>query len=65
MAKFRVYLGAFVTKLMKRQIVVSAPDEDTAIQRAKERFRYCCRNNAVYTECDSIEVDLVEMEGKG
>lgn len=50
--------------LIERQIVVSAPDEDTAIQRAKERFRYCCRNNAVYTECDSIEVDLVEMEGK-
>lgn len=60
MAKYRVHLGAFVTKLMKRQIVVSAPDVETAIQRAKERFRYCCQNNAVYTECDSIEVDSVE-----
>lgn len=60
MAKYRVHLGAFVTKLMKRQIVVSAPDEETAIQRAKERFRYCCKNNAVHTECDSIEVDSVE-----
>jgi hypothetical protein len=45
---------------MKRQIVVSAPDVETAIQRAKERFHYCCQNNAVYTECDSIEVDSVE-----
>lgn len=60
MAKYRVHLGAFVTKLMKRQIVVSAPDVETAIQRAKERFHYCCQNNAVYTECDSIEVDSVE-----
>lgn len=60
MAKYRVHLGAFVTKLMKRQIVVSAPDEEIAIQKAKERFRYCCQNNAVYTECDSIEVDSVE-----
>lgn len=60
MAKYRVNLGAFVTKLTKRKIIVSAPDEETAIQRAKERFRYCCQNNAVYTECDSIEVDSVE-----
>lgn len=60
MAKFRVYLGAFVTKLVKRQFVESAPDEETAIQKAKDRFTSCYQENAIYAECGSIEVDAVE-----
>lgn len=62
MAKFRVRLGAFVTKLMQRQFVVSAPDEETAIERAKNLFRYACEHATVYTDCDTIEVDSVEAE---
>lgn len=62
MAKYRVCLGAFVTKLMQRQFVVSAPDEETAIERAKKRFRYACEHATVFTECDTIEVDSVEVE---
>lgn len=62
MAEYRVCLGAFVTKLMQRQFVVSAPDEEKAIERAKNRFRYACEHAAVFTECDTIEVDSVEVE---
>ena len=62
MAKYRVHLGAFVTKLMNRQFVVSAPDKEAAIEKAMDRFRYACEHAAVFTECDSIEVDSVEEE---
>ena len=60
MAKYRVHLGAFVTKLVERQFIESAPDEETAIQKAKDRFTSCYQEDAVYAECGSIEVDSVE-----
>lgn len=60
MARYKVELGALVTKLMKRTFYVSAPDEQTAIERAENRFRYACSHNSTYTDCDSIELDHIE-----
>lgn len=62
MPKYKIALGALVTKLMQRTFTVSAPDEETAIERAQERFRYACAHNRIWTECDTIEVDSVEIE---
>ena len=61
MAKYRVELGALVTKFMGRTFTVSAQDEETAIERAKDRFRYACEHARVWTECDTIEVDAIEI----
>lgn len=62
MPKYRVRLGSLVTKLMSRTFTVSAPDEQTAIERAQSRFIYACNNATVYTDCGgSIEVDGVEI----
>lgn len=60
MPKYRVNLGAFVTKLRTRSILVQACDVATAIKRAEARFRWECANATVFTEVDSIEVDSVE-----
>lgn len=62
-AKYRVQLGAFVTKLRQRSIIVQARDAETAVKRAEDRFRYECNNAVIFTEVDSIEVDSVEEIG--
>lgn len=60
MPKYKIEMGSLVTKLMKRTFTVSAPDEQTAIERAENRFRYACEQQ-VYTECgDTIFIDSVE-----
>lgn len=61
MPKYRVQLGALVTKLRNRSIVVQASSVETAIERAQDRFRYECAHATVFTEVDSIEVDSVEV----
>ena len=62
MPKYKIELGSLVTKLMKRTFTVSAPDEQTAIEKAKDRFLYVCSHATVYTDCGgSIEVDGVEI----
>lgn len=61
MPKYRVRLGAYVTKLWNRTFVVSAPDEQTAIEKAIDRFRKACwyANGDV---ADTIEVDDIRKE---
>lgn len=62
MPKYRVSLGSLVTKLMSRTFVVSAPDEQTAIERAQNRFIYACDHATTYTDCGgSIEIDNIEI----
>lgn len=62
MPKYRIELGSLVTKLMQRTYTVSAPDEQTAIERAENRFRSACENSRVYTDCgDTINVDGIEI----
>lgn len=55
MPKYRVRLGALVTKLWNRTFVVSAPDEQTAVEKATECFRKACWY--ANGEPDTIEVD--------
>lgn len=63
MPKYKVYLGSLVTKLMKRTFIVSAPDKETAIERAKDRFVKACQRNKTYTDCgDTIMVDGISQE---
>lgn len=62
MPKYRVDLGSLVTKLMTRSFVVSAPDEETAIERAKDRFLKAAEKQ-VYTEIGgTIVVDNISKE---
>ena len=62
MPKYKVELGSLVTKLMQRTFMVSAPDEQTAIERAQNRFLYACSHATTYTDCGGcIEVDSIEI----
>lgn len=62
MPKYRIELGSLVTKLMQRTYTISAPDEQTAIERAEKRFRAACENSPVYIDCgDTINVDDIKV----
>ena len=61
MSKYRVHLGSFVTKLMKRKFVVSASSRAEALEKAEDLFRKACQRH-VYTECgETIECDGIEL----
>lgn len=60
MAKYRVEMGSLVTKLMVRTFTVSAPDEQTAIERAENRFMYECRRQKYTEVAGAIEVDSIK-----
>lgn len=61
MAKYRVQLVSFVTKLRSRSITVSADSEEEAVERAENRFRRECHNMTIYTDCgDTVNVDSIE-----
>lgn len=61
MPKYRVQVGSLVTKLMQRTFVVSASNEEQAIERAENRFRYVCAHSKVYTDCaDTVICDFIE-----
>lgn len=62
MAKYRVSMGALVTKLMKRTFVVHAKSEEEAIEKAEFLFHKACSLHR-YTECpDTINVDSIRKE---
>ena len=60
MPKYKISCGSLVTKLMQRTFTVSAPDEQTAIEKAENRFMYECRRQK-YTEVGgAIELNYIE-----
>lgn len=62
MPKYRIELGSLVTKLMQRTYTISAPDEQTAIERAEARFRNACKSSSVFTDCGgTIHIDDIEF----
>ena len=60
MAKYKVKLGAFVTKLKERQFEVSAPNAEEAALKATDKFRAICLKNL--EDVDTIVVDSVEKQ---
>ena len=62
MTKYRVSMGALVTKLMKRTFIVRANSEEEAIEKAEFLFHKACASH-VYTECpDTVNVDSISKE---
>ena len=63
MAKYRVHLGSLVTKLMRRQFVVSANSEEEAVEKAERLFWKAAERCRGYTEIGgSIMLDGIEKE---
>ena len=61
MAKYRVQLGSFVTRLRSRNITVHADSEEEAIEKARRRFRCECDDMRTYTDCgNTVNVDAIE-----
>lgn len=57
--KYRVEMGSFVTKLMKREFTVTASSEQEAIEKAEKKFRDACERQ-VYTECgETVNCDSI------
>lgn len=62
MAKYRVSMGALVTKLIKRTFVVHAKSEEEAIKKAELLFIKVCALHR-YTACpDTKNVDSIRKE---
>jgi len=56
---YRVRMGSFVTKLMKREFAVVADNDQEAIEKAEKKFRDACERQ-VYTECgETVNCDSI------
>ena len=60
MPKYKINCGSLVTKLMQRTFTISAPDEQTAIKKAENRFVYECRRQRYTDFGGSLEVNSIE-----
>lgn len=61
MAKYRVECGALVTRLMQRKFIISAKNEEEAIEKAEDRFDKEIDRLQTYTEKGAtVHIDFIE-----
>ena len=58
--KYKVELGAFVSRLVTRKIIIHADSEEEAIGKAKDKYHEIESNLANGGMVDSVNVDFIE-----
>ena len=60
MAKYKVEVGSFCTRLVQRKITVSAKSEEEAAAKAIDKYKMLEADVAASVDCGEPQVDFID-----